>query len=329
MISGFRIAFRHLPLALGLVFAACERPPEPTPEEPQRRLRAEDSHAEEAHGCSTRDEDAALGAINAARSETRQPAFSCLAKLSAMATAHASFLASNEGLSLDSAHREQRGAPGYTGNTLGERAAFQDLDVAHFWLAEGAGGGGEAHAVVAAHLATVYHRSALLAPGGRYFGFALGRGRNPHAVMNMLLWVTTDGLAAARWPAPDARDVPPAFNASGEKPEPRLDSSRAGYPVSVHFPRYLNDDGSEPAVAVEEFLLTDERGGSVRARVLTSSNDAEVYPSDAFLLPEDALAPGEAYVVRARMSYGDGTFDQEWQFTTRSEDRVPQGSLKK
>ena len=324
MISGFHIAFRYLPLALGLVFAACERPQEARPAEPHGRLRAEDSHAEAAHGCSTRDEDAALAAINAARSDARQPAFSCLAKLSAMATAHAAFLASNENLSLASAHREQPGAPGYTGNTLGERAAYQGLDVAHFWLAEGAGGGAEAKDVVAAHLATVYHRSPLLAPGGRYFAFALGRGQNPHAVMNMLLWVTTDGLGTARWPAPGARGVAPNFNASGEKPEPRADPSRAGYPVSVHFPRYINDDGSEPAVAVDEFTLRDSRGSSVGAKVLSSTNDGEVYPSDAFLLPEDALTPGETYVVRARMTYGDLALDEEWEFTTLVGDGVLQ-----
>lgn len=317
MYTAFRTALPYLLALAGLVFAGCERPEEKAPEPaPARRVKADDEYETVAHVCSTAEEDQALARINLARGQTGLTLFACLEKLSAMATAHAEFLAANEGIGLASAHREVAGAPGYTGDTLGERAEAQGLDAANFWLAEGAGGGAAPTEVVDAHLATVYHRSALLAPGGRYFSFAMRKGRAPHAVMNMLLWVAAEESAAARWPASDATKVPVAFNGTGEKPEPRANAELAGYPVSVHFPRFLLVDRSEPELSVEEFELRDASGALVDADLLTRANDSDVYPTDAFLLPRRSLEPAKKYSVKARMSYGDLAVDTAWTFST-------------
>lgn len=315
MFSLFRIVKAPL-LAAFALFAGCVQEPDPAARVPATESVPPLGEASGPSVCATTGEDLALVHVNGARALTGQPAFRCLAKLSAMARAHAGFLARNEGLGLDSAHREQSGAPGYTGNTLKERAKAQGLDARDFWLAEGAGGGSGAVVVVEAHLATVYHRSALLAPGGRYFSFAEEKGVYPHAVMNMLLAAREGGGEPARWPAADQTGVAPGFNPSGEKPAPRASATSAGFPVSVHFPRSIDQKGDEPMLVIDEFRLTDAAGVDVPVALLSASTDTEIYPSDAFLLPEARLSPHATYVVRARMSYGELSLDDEWRFTT-------------
>jgi hypothetical protein len=133
MNSRFHVPFRWLPLLAVVVFAACERSREAGARD-GGRLTLDDSYRAEAHECATPAEAEALELVNEARAASGAGAYQCLGSLSAMAAAHAAFLASNENLRLDSAHREQAGAPGYTGDTLTERAHYQNLDPSNFWL---------------------------------------------------------------------------------------------------------------------------------------------------------------------------------------------------
>jgi len=272
------------------------------------------------HTCRSGVEAEALILANRARTAAGSPPFFCLDRLSAMAAGHAAFLAANEVAARTDPHGETPGLPYYSGATLAARGDAAGLDRRAFWLSEGAGAGGSAAAIVAEHLATVYHRSHLLTPGGRYLAVAVAAqpGGASYAVLNSLAWVDVDSLAAVVYPGPGQTDVPCRFNARRERPDPVPALAAPGYPVSVHFPRYLiPGSASEPQIAVRTFSLTEgtERR-AVSLQLVKRPADGEVAPSDAFLVPATPLAPQTRYQAHVTASYGRFTVDRDWWFTT-------------
>ncbi len=270
--------------------------------------------------CGTAAADAALALLNGLRATTTAPALLCLVPLGGVAAAHAGYLAANDAVSLGDRHRETSGKPGFTGESLGARADAAGLDHAAFWLSEGVGGNGPPAAVLGAHLATVYHRSPLLTPGARYFSYADVSGAHQQVVMDSLAWLDVGGLRPVVWPADGASAVPRRFGAAREVPDPVPDLAAPGYPVSVHFPRYIARDEppSEPVVEVLEFALEEATGALVETRLVAPAADPGLARADAFLVPAAPLAPGRDYVAHARLRYGALAFDRRWRFHTEA-----------
>jgi hypothetical protein len=215
---------------------------------------------------------------------------------------------------------ETPGAPGFTGATLADREQVAGLDRADFWLSEGVGGVGTAAAIIEAHIGTVYHRSGLLTPAGRYFGIADADGAASHVVIESL---ATNGalngataLAPAVYPGRGQTGVPGMFSPLREQPDPVPSLAAAGYPVSVHFPRVQPPYGSEPA-ATGALTLATAAGVPVDGILITPATDSELARSDVFLVPQMPLVSGTTYVATADLSYGDQRLTTEWSFTVR------------
>ncbi len=286
-------------------------------------LRADDPHAGEGGLCAEPVEASALAVINGVRAASGAPGLGCLTRLGAMARAHADYLVQHVGAAGETStadrHAEVPGEPGFTGADLGARAAFFGLEHQAFWLAEGVGGKGDPADVIAAHLATVYHRSHLLAPGGRYFSYASATAGSQQSVMDTLAFVDIEGLVPVVFPADGAENVPLAFTAAGEIPDPAPAVATKGFPISVHFPRYLrSSDAQEPTVMREGgvFTLFDVTHGVPVAEVLVIEprTDPVLARSDIFLLPKAPLLPMTQYEARARVRYGAFSIDRRWRF---------------
>lgn len=263
---------------------------------------------------------AGLSAVNAVRSAAGARRFQCLPALAAIAAAHAAYLAANDGADSADRHREVPGKTGFTGATLPERATHGGIEHDAFWLSEGIGGRGRPADVVAAHIASVYHRSHLLTPGGRYFGYAEAQGRLLEPVMDSLAWLDVEGLLPIVYPADGAADVPPRFGADRETPDPVPGTAAPGFPISVHFPRYLDrDTGVEPIADVTSFTLATEAGEAVDTVTIAPSTDAVVAASDVFLVPTAPLVADTDYVAEARVSYGRMRIERRWRFHTKGE----------
>lgn len=270
-----------------------------------------------AHTCASTNESTMVLAVNAARRAAGVAAMRCLPLLTRVAASHAMFLAANEGHWVGSPHGEEPGWPFYTGVAVGDRADAVGINRHEFWLSEGVGGGQDPEAVVAAHLATVYHRSQLLTPGGRYFGAEVSTQRAPHAVLNTLAWTNLQRLTAAVYPGPGQEQVPTVFSAAGESPDPTVGMSSPGFPISLHFPRYLTAQGEETAsLVVRDFRLL-LRGQVVPTRLIDAGSDVEVARSDVFLVPRAPLIAKTTYTVKANVEYGASRLDGEWRFETR------------
>lgn len=267
--------------------------------------------------CGSTEADQTTATLNGVRLRAGLAAMTCLAPLSVAATAHAQYLAANDRDLQASRHDEVKGKAGFTGETLAARADAAGLDHAPFWLSEGIGGAGTPDEILATHLSTVYHRSPLLTPGGRYFSFAHFNGREAQVVMDSLSWLDVTGLSATVFPEDGAQNVPTAFGAARETPDPAPDLVSPGYPVSVHFPRYIAlDDRMEPLLRVALFTLEDDASQLVSTRLIAPPSDAALSRADAFLMPENALEYDRDYVAHVRAQYGALTLDRRWRFHT-------------
>lgn len=279
------------------------------------RLRDADG-GEAAATCVTSDELAALTLVNEWREVSGAPALLCGSMLNALAHDHALYLAANENELLADGHHEDFGSPWFTGATLAERVDAHGIDRQGVWISEGVGGGDTPAMTLATQMATVYHRSPLFSPAGKRFAYASAIGSRAHVVMNVLTSTDVTGRSPLLFPFDGMSDVPTAFAATGERPDPLPMLRHPGFPISIHFPRLVDETGTAASVHVTSLTLTNDRGESVPARILTRASDPELFPSDVFLVPESPLSSGSRYVVQATLEYGQFQFERRWRFST-------------
>lgn len=268
--------------------------------------------------CADEHETAAIAALNSVRGAAGARPFLCHGLLRLAAENHANYLAHHDVPPGSARHAEAAGSLFFTGATLGARLEHAGIDRGAFWASEGVGGEGDSAEVIASHLATVYHRSHLLAPGGRYAAFAAVQGASRQQAVIASL-ADSDGrrLTPVRYPGRGQIDVPTHFGSARENPDPVPQISKPGHPISVHFPRYLDArTGREPPLSVEGFVLLDAGGRVVPAQLMEPSRDALLARADAVLVPLKPLQAASVYQVRARIRYGQLFLNEQWQFRT-------------
>lgn len=198
------------------------------------------------------------------------------------AKGHCNYVSLNRSLT----HTQDPRKPGFTGVTFRDRlaaASFRD-DPGGEVLASIVGGA----AITGAHgfLNSVYHRAMFLRSETTSYGYGvvgecatidLGR---PHDY---------ESVAVTRvvWPPDDARDVPPAFRADAELPNPLPGRAVVGSPISVI-------GGAEPIA----FALSSP-AGAVAGITITSASDPHrlVRPGEAHFVPELPLEPRTRYTL--------------------------------
>jgi uncharacterized protein YkwD len=249
---------------------------------------------------------AVLEQVNGYRKQVGVGAVTLDAALSRGCQAHADYLVRNEDQPSTQGlggHDEDPKLPGYSeeGKKAG-KAADIAFDVAPL-------------AAVPAWMASLFHRVPLLDPELRRVGFGAARGERSGWVVVVDVETGQGSDRPVFCPADGQQDVPLAYHA-GERPDPIPESKdkKAGFPVSVRFPR---------GARVQDVTarLTDAAGQEMPAWVLTPEKtvDRDLERNSVCLIAQQPLRPGTTYTaaVTARV---DGTeWKQTWRFTTRKE----------
>ncbi len=284
-----------------------------------------------------------LRLVNEVRGRADLPPLAVHPALAAAAAAHAAYYVRNPLDAVDlSAHRESPDRPGFTGTEPWERGAYFGYPFTYY--AEDMHFLGDHRQATAEWRDSVYHRLPLLEPAAEHLGYAQATlGEATADVLQIgatTLREAAEGLPeAVIYPVPGQTGVPVAWDANevpdpyrfftgstgaaavagspggGPGSEPERHGERAGYPLTIQFPR------REVASAVVlEASLRTAAGDAVPLWVLDSSRDEHIRPHVA-LLPRTVLAPGTRYLVSltARLSLRDGgqrLFSRTFWFTT-------------
>lgn len=160
-------------------------------------------------------------------------------------------------------------------------------------------------------LATVYHRLCIAAPEVFEIGYAKGINTTTGSKVDVLEVghaSVTDLAKIARWPVPDAQDVPKSWDGL-ESPLPPTPPN--GYPsgpiISVSYSP--NDD-----VVINNATLSDQVG-DVPSYVLTPSNDPNLDGSSSyFIYAHEPLIERRNYTVRFSGTRSGGFWNDEWSF---------------
>ncbi len=270
---------------------------EEVPSHPQAARQAQD-------WVSTETRDALLLQLNRERERHGLRPLREQAQLSQAAQSHADYLARN-GLA---GHEQRRGQPGFSGErpyqraiaagyALPRRAQLRELYVI---------GLRDSAAALQQLLSGPYHRHLLLAPQAQELG--IGLSAQPGLVM-ALAGGAEGGEGWLLWPSPEQREVETA--ACCERPRP-AGLEDFGMPVSI---QALND----APLRIDRFELIGADGHPVATQLLQAGTDPHLrpYPQVAYLLPLQALHPGQRYEVRAEARAGDATLQRRWHFDTR------------
>lgn len=272
--------------------------------------------------------------INAARLGAGVGAFTQSAALDRMAGNHLNYLILNNQFG----HGETSGLPGYTGNTLGERAAAAQY---------GWSGLGEVLAETSSSnpndcinnlLDTVYHQE-LLMGFYRDVGIAYGQYSSGMFVCVLDLGVASgaspqlpDDNVVAVFPFSGETGVATSFAPHTESPNPMPDVGGAsvGFPIQasmVNFgSRSLNTAG---AYTVNSFVLKDASGNVVPSRLIAAagtnagagvsfgSDPGGLQPGRIFLVPLSPLASHATYRVQFSGVAGATSLSRSWSFATQ------------
>jgi uncharacterized protein YkwD len=121
--------------------------------------------------------------------------------------------------------------------------------------------------------------------------------------------------AIIRWPAENARDIPPVFYE--ESPDPLPYHGVSGYPVSVEF----NETLAGGAVSVQDFAVFDDADSELAYahRVLQPQDDynSRFSAYQFAVFPLDRLGWGKTYRARIDYTLNGAPQSLSWHFTTR------------
>jgi uncharacterized protein YkwD len=247
---------------------------------------------------------AVLEQINGYRKEVGLAAVTLDAGLTRGCQAHADYLVRNEDQPSTQGlggHDEDSKLPGYTAE--GEKAG-KAADIA-FDV--------EPLAAVPAWMASLFHRVPLLDPDLRRVGFGSAHGERSGWVVVVDVNTGRGSDRPVCCPADGEKDVPTAYH-PGERPDPIPESKdkKAGFPVSVRFPR---------GATVHDVTarLTDTAGQEVPAWVLTPEKtvDRDLQRNSVCLVPQQPLRPGTTYTAAVTARVDGVEWKQAWSFTTR------------
>lgn len=245
-----------------------------------------------------------LALINAERAFHGLPTLREQAQLRDAAQAHADYLAQHALAS----HEQRRGQAGFSGQRPFERAAAAGYalqrreQISELYVV----GLHEAEAAIAQLLSGPYHRHALLAPQAAEIG--IGLSAQPGLVISLASGNPVATPPWLLWPRPGQRQV--AVAACCERPRP-AGLEEFGTPVSV---QALSGE----RLSVQRFELLDANGSTVATELLQAATDPHLRaaPQVAYLLPRQALKPGQRYRVRLLAQAGGEQLERDWFFDT-------------
>lgn len=219
-------------------------------------------------------------AIARVRALAGLPSLHCDVRASAAARGHCDYVLANGEMT----HVQQKGHRKFTGELAADRlraASFED-DLAGEVLANTAGAG----VILAPYgfMNSVYHRALFLRTETVSYGYAGGEGC---ATIDFGRRARVRDDVTVVWPPPGSFNVPLAFYASRETPNPTPGRDVVGSPISLVRVRALP--------SVEATLVGPE--GALPATLLTHTNDPNrfVRVGEAHLIPLRALAPSTRY----------------------------------
>ncbi|MEJ5171363.1 MAG: hypothetical protein WHU10_10275, partial [Fimbriimonadales bacterium] len=241
---------------------------------------------------------AAIERANAIRRLLGLPEFWHEPSLSAAAASHSAFLASNRAFG----HTQDPALPGFTGRTARERAmAFGFAGSVWETVGFSAQPGSD---LVRELFDAPYHRLPFLQPGPVPVGAGVA---GSYLTLNFGA-STQEGLVVS--PAPGQRAVPTAWDGV-ETPCP-LDvhglRGPVGYPIVAAW-------FGEGKLELLEARLLDAGGEDVPTVANHPGNDPHL-DSGVFLIPRNALRPGETYRVVLRVRVNGRETQRDWTFTT-------------
>jgi hypothetical protein len=253
--------------------------------------------------------DAAVTAIDTENAIRVAMQLDCAAIAPALCTSaqnHCNYYTENEGTSCqaDSPHDEIAGCPGFTGAGLGDR-----FKAAGYTLR---GSGSECMAflddpaaAVMTFVNSVYHRTSILDPWMRDFGYGGSTGCD---TIDFGTGTMSAATITAFYPYADQTGLPTSFDGSTEGPEPPTPPSGwpSGYPVTLYAMSFTADTHTI-TVDGDDTPLTHE---------WLAENDTTL-PDYAKVLYTDApLTANTTYhvVISGSLNGSAKTFD--WKFTT-------------
>lgn len=244
----------------------------------------------------------------------RQSLFSrvpeCYPNLTKLASFQREWLIRNKSVASEiPAHQQIPGTPAFTGATLQDRIVAAGLEGHQFHIAESISSGTFPAVFLQKHLASVFHRSVVLAPGLTGFGLATDEVEKLQ-VLIVEIDGGGDGQEEVYYP-PGHEGVPTGRNFF-ERPFDQLKSAGEGFPVSVHFP--WNCAVSKGPV-IKVFKLAGPEG-PVAAGIFSHYTTPAIRPSDVFLIPHRMLVPESEYTVTAHLYCGSREFKKSWIFST-------------
>jgi uncharacterized protein YkwD len=224
------------------------------------------------------------------------------AALEKAAMGHAAYYRLNfAGMAGMGLHKQNPGAPGFTGEDWSARARAAGY---RGTVDENVGLAASPARVVDAFVDTVNHRWNMLHPSAVHLGYGIDTTK-PIDVMN----VGFDRGAGATdkpavYPGPNQGGVPTGSHI-WETPDPAPGLPRPlGYPITATFPLRANVQFDQPS-------LTDPAGQPVAHSVTTKS-----WLKGQSIIPHRPLQPGATYKATVRGKIDGKPFEYSWSFTT-------------
>ncbi len=216
---------------------------------------------------------------------------------------HADYLTTNR---LRLSHKQNHGAPGFTGVEFSDRVKFFGGKGAVF---ECISTNPDFNKAVDGHLSSVYHRLPFMNPDFDRVGLGVG----PRvSVADFGSGARKRDGAPVLFPADGQKGVPP-FWVVNESPNPVSQfggPAIVGYPVSVRF--------YESVEIVSAGLRTG--GGTVPVFVLDRNNDrVKLLKKEVFLLAKEPMKPLTSYAVSVTVKLRKREEHVSWTFTTSSD----------
>ncbi len=254
--------------------------------------------------------DAAVTAINTENALRVAMGIDCASIALALCTSaqsHCNYYTENQGTSCQtsSPHDEMAGCPGYTGSDLGTR-----FKAAGYTLRQS---GSECMAflddpvgAVNTFVNSVYHRSPILDPWMRDFGYGNSTGCD---TIDFGTGTMSAATITAFYPYADETGLPTSFDGSLEGPEPPTPPSGwpSGYPVTLYAQNFTVD--------THTFTL-DGDSTPIDHQWLDSSTDMDLTSYEKVLYANAPLTANTTYhvVISGSVKGTATTFD--WKFTT-------------
>lgn len=224
----------------------------------------------------------ARNAIAHVRSLAGLPQLVCDAAASEAARGHCGYVVANGVLT----HVQQRGRPGFTGETFRDRLAAASFALDPGGEVIATVGGAEAILGQGGFMNSVYHRAMFLRAETTAFGYG---SVGDCATIDFGRPMGATRTEVVVWPPDGATHVPRTFPSAQETPNPVPGSTVVGTPITI-----LGLGGN----AVVSFAMQGAMKG-VEGVLLTNANDPNklIRPGEAHFVPRAPLAAKTLYVV--------------------------------